>query len=77
MADKKTNGEKILDTLGKFSPEKLDSKIMDSLDKLSEDAAKAPPSTKQQEEGFETFFGFLFAAIFFGFAYFMYVLIFT
>lgn len=75
MNKNKSTGEKILDTLGKYSPEKLDEKIFNTLDKVSEEAKKEP-LTKEQEEKYETLFSFVFAMMFFGFIYFLYWLIF-
>lgn len=75
MNKNKSTGEKILDALVKYSPEKLDEKIINTLDKVSEEAKKEP-LTKEQEEKYETLFSFVFAMMFFGFIYFLYWLIF-
>lgn len=75
MNKNKSTGEKILDTPEKYSPEKLDEKIINYLDKLSEEAKKEP-LTKEQEEKYETLFSFVFAMMFFGFIYFLYLVIF-
>ena len=68
-------GEKMLNFLEKYSPEKLSERFIASLDKLSEEAKKEPP-TKEQEEKFETLFSFVCAMLFFGFIYYLYWLIF-
>ena len=75
MENKKTTGEKTLDFLENHSPEKLDAKFVNLLDKLSEETKKEPP-TKEQEENFETLFSFVCAMLFLGFIYYLYWLIF-
>ena len=49
MDKTKTTGEKILDFLENHSPEKLNARFVDSLEKLSAEAKKEP-LTKEQEE---------------------------
>lgn len=75
MADKKTTGEKILDTLEKFSPERLDKKIMDKLDKLSVEAANEP-MTERQRGIMETSEKWLIASIILVFIWMMYIIFF-
>ena len=41
--------DKILDILEKYSPERLDQKRMNTLDKISEETAKELPMTKDDE----------------------------
>lgn len=69
-------GEKILNFLEKHSPERFDRKVMNTMEKISEEAAKAPPMTKEEEDRAENNLMFFFAITFFAFIYVMYLLLF-
>ena len=71
-----TFGEKILDFFKRFNPERMDRKIQKSLEKLSEDTAKSPAVTEEEERRNEYFLNFILAVGFFAFIYMMYRILF-
>lgn len=75
MEKKKTTGEKILDFLENHSPEKLDAKFVNSLDKLSTEAAKEP-LTERQRGFMEASENWLIGLVILGFIYIIYMLFF-
>lgn len=72
--------DKILDILEKYSPERLDQKLMNTLDKISEETAKELPMTKDDESyefSGESIFCMTFLGLTtFGFCYLVYLMIF-
>jgi len=75
MENKKTTGERTLDFLENHSPEKLDAKFVDSLEKLSAEAAKEP-LTERQRGFMEASENWLIGLVILGFIYIIYMLFF-
>lgn len=75
MDKTKTTGEKILDFLENHSPEKLNARFVDSLEKLSAEAAKEP-LTERQRGFMEASENWLIGLVILGFICIMYMLFF-
>ena len=72
--------KEMVDILEKYSPERLDQKLMNTLDKISDEAAKELPKTKDDESTYfsvESIFCMTFLGLTtFGFWYLVYLMIF-